>query len=75
VRTTLPRPEYPRPQLRRGRWANLNGTWSFAFDDNDSGRVRGWQHLRTLGPRSILVPFCPQSSLSGVGDPSFHDVV
>ena len=83
MRTTLPRPEYPRPQLRRGRWHSLNGTWSFAYDDNDRGRARGWQHLRAHdldsggGPLThrIVVPFCPQSPLSGIGDASFHDVV
>jgi hypothetical protein len=29
----MPRPEYPRPQLRRQDWTNLNGEWSFAFDE------------------------------------------
>jgi len=27
------RQEYPRPQLRRSEWKNLNGIWNFAFDD------------------------------------------
>jgi beta-galactosidase/beta-glucuronidase len=83
VSASPPRPEYPRPQLRRDRWSNLNGAWSFAFDDNDHGRARGWQHLRApdledeAGPliSQIVVPFCPQAPLSGIGDPSFHDVV
>src|SRR5438094_1336535 len=30
-----PRSEYPRPRLRRRDWANLNGTWQFAFDAPD----------------------------------------
>jgi beta-galactosidase/beta-glucuronidase len=83
VSANLPRPEYPRPQLRRRRWCNLNGTWRFAFDDNDRGWARGWQDPRAPGPDNregplggeIIVPFCPQSPLSGIGDPSFHDVV
>ena len=38
------RPEYARPRLRRERWTNLNGTWRFAFDDDDRGlRERWWQ--------------------------------
>src|SRR2546428_10213107 len=28
---SLPRPEYPRPTLRRGQWINLNCAWEFAF--------------------------------------------
>jgi beta-galactosidase/beta-glucuronidase len=83
VSASPPRPEYPRPQLGRDRWCNLNGTWRFAFDDNDSGRARGWHHPRAPGPDNgegpltgqIVVPFCPQSPLSGIGDPSFHDIV
>src|SRR5439155_6906850 len=65
----------PRPQLRRERWANLNGVWRFAFDDAGRGLDGGWPD--TLAPldREIVVPFCPQSQLSGIGDPSFHDVV
>jgi beta-galactosidase/beta-glucuronidase len=70
-----PRPEYPRPQLRRERWANLNGTWRFAFDDDDRGLGAGWPGTLEPLDREILVPFCPQSRLSGIGDPSFHDVV
>ena len=28
----LPRSEYPRPQMMRGDWVNLNGIWTFTFD-------------------------------------------
>ena len=77
-----PRAEYPRPQLRRDRWTNLNGSWAFAFDDEDAGLSKCWQNvtaedLRSGSPfdRSITVPFCYQSELSGIGDTSFHDVV
>jgi beta-galactosidase/beta-glucuronidase len=78
-----PRPEYPRPQLRRERWETLNGVWRFAFDDADVGRSERWHETLAVnlaageGPltRPILVPFCPQSQLSGIGDPAFHDVV
>ncbi|HSK99700.1 MAG TPA: glycoside hydrolase family 2 TIM barrel-domain containing protein [Rubrobacteraceae bacterium] len=77
-----PRPEYPRPQFRRSRWINLNGEWVFAFDDADEGLRDGWQNvpaadLRNGSPfdRTITVPFCYQSKLSGIGDSAFHDVV
>ena len=79
----LPRPEYPRPQLRRPEWTNLNGEWAFAFDDEDAGLAHGWHNVSVdhlysdASPfdRRITVPFCYQSRLSGIGDPSFHDVV
>jgi beta-galactosidase/beta-glucuronidase len=69
-----PRREYPRPQLRRERWLNLNGPWRFAFDDEDRGREAGWAGSSAALDREILVPFCPQAPLSGIGDRSFHDV-
>jgi beta-galactosidase/beta-glucuronidase len=69
-----PRREYPRPQLRRERWANLNGVWRFAFDDDDRGVEAGWAGSVAQLDREILVPFCPQAPLSGIGDASFHDV-
>jgi len=79
----LPRPKYPRPQLRRERWINLNGDWSFAFDDADEGLAAGWQNVPAEYPgghgppfdRRITVPFCYQSELSGIGETAFHDVV
>lgn len=79
----MPRPEYPRPQLRRERWLNLNGTWRFAIDHDDVGKAAGWNNSSSTeldlgnGPigDSILVPFCPEARLSGVGDAGYHDVV
>jgi len=79
----IPRPEYPRPQFRRKDWTNLNGEWRFAFDDSDAGLANDWQSvtpedLRSDGSpfdRDIVVPFCYQSKLSGIGETAFHDVV
>lgn len=79
----LPRPEYPRPQFRRQQWINLNGEWRFAFDDNNVGLAKDWPYITAeelqsgSSPfdRTIVVPYCYQSRLSGIGDPSFHDVV
>lgn len=70
----LPRPEYPRPQLVRDEWLNLNGEWEFEFDDVDEGLRAGWYDGRELG-RRITVPFCYQSELSGINDKSVHDIV
>ncbi|MDQ3377196.1 MAG: glycoside hydrolase family 2, partial [Actinomycetota bacterium] len=79
--STVPRPEYPRPQFRREAWTNLNGGWRFAFDDGDVGLAEGWQNVTAAGLEgssfdlSITVPFCYQSNLSGIGETAFHDVV
>ncbi|MFF2514547.1 PA14 domain-containing protein [Streptomyces sp. NPDC058086] len=54
-------PEYPRPQLTRDAWRNLNGRWQFA------AAIAGEQPPvgRTLGEH-ILVPYPAESQLSGV---------
>lgn len=80
---SLPRPEHPRPQFRRSDWANLNGQWSFAFDDADEGRRDSWEQAsahdlcsdRSPFQRRITVPYCYQAALSGIGDRALHDVV
>lgn len=67
--STIPRPEYPRPQFRRANetWLNLNGPWQFEMDPGTSGEARG---LHQAGPeafsRAIIVPFAMESALSGV---------
>ena len=67
----IPRPEYPRPQLVRPLWLSLNGIWGFEFDPGLSGIERGLPGAELLAGE-ILVPFCPESSLSGIGDRDFH---
>jgi beta-galactosidase/beta-glucuronidase len=70
---SAPRPEYPRPQWYRPAWISLNGTWEFEIDKSDSGRERGLLQ-RPLADR-ILVPFAPESRLSGVGEEDFIEAV
>ncbi len=60
-----PLPEYPRPQLVRKRWLNLNGVWQFAFAKADEAVPVG-KELE----KSILVPFPVESALSGVMKPA-----
>ena len=67
----IPRPEYPRPQFVRDAWCNLNGTWQFEIDQGKSGAVRGLCREGAELSGSITVPFCPESSLSGVGYKDF----
>ncbi len=52
-------PEYPRPQLVRDSYLNLNGIWRYAIRDSAATPVR-WDG-------DILVPFSPEAPLSGVG--------
>ena len=54
-------PEYPRPQLARTDWQNLNGVWEFAGAPNLTPRPSA-----TRWPRAILVPFPVESALSGI---------
>ena len=53
-------PEYPRPQMRRSSFINLNGEWDYAFTAAGEKQPEKWQG-------KILVPFSPESELSGVG--------
>ncbi len=55
-----PLPEYPRPQLRRQRWENLNGLWDYAITEVAADAMPASQGR-------ILVPFPIESALSGVG--------
>ncbi len=52
-------PEYPRPQMVRPLWSNLNGLWDFALAE------KGGAEPLHYGER-ILVPFAVESSLSGI---------
>ena len=72
--TGIPRAEYPRPQFVRDQWMNLNGTWEFEMDPGSSGEARGLVEQEHLAGK-ILVPFCPESRLSGVGHTDFIDCV
>jgi beta-galactosidase/beta-glucuronidase len=70
----IPRPEYPRPQCVRAPWLNLNGAWAFEFDPGCSGVARGLPAAEGL-QAEIVVPYCPESALSGIGDIDFHAAV
>jgi len=57
-----PLPEYPRPQLQRAEWKNLNGLWEYSVTTNDAARPDKMDGR-------ILVPFPIESALSGVQKP------
>jgi beta-galactosidase/beta-glucuronidase len=51
--------EYPRPQMERPEWRNLNGLWQYSIRSANEAKPTGWDG-------EILVPFCIESALSGV---------
>ena len=54
-----PLPEYPRPQMVRSDWKNLNGLWEYAITAKSEKMPQAFQGR-------ILVPFAVESALSGV---------
>lgn len=52
--------EYPRPQMVREQWQNLNGLWEYAVTSNRAASPEEWQE-------NILVPFAIETPLSGIG--------
>lgn len=67
----IPRNEHPKPQFMRDGWENLNGEWQFENDCGNSGEARGLFLPDAVYSQKITVPFCPQSSLSGIGNTDF----
>ena len=68
------RPEYPRPQMVRPSWKNLNGEWEMLFDFGKSGHERElflYDRIKNESLKKINVPFCPESRLSGIGYTDF----
>lgn len=57
-----PLPEYPRPQMTRDAWENLNGQWQFAAAEADDPIPTGSVEL----DETITVPYAIESELSGI---------
>jgi hypothetical protein len=62
VSTVAPLPEYPRPQLQRSQWENLNGRWQY-----EQGQAGQTPPVGQNLAQTILVPFPVESPLSGIG--------
>lgn len=67
---SVPRAEYPRPQFEREAWLNLNGEWTYELDLVMTGHERGLMGSNGFDGK-IIVPFAPESELSGVGHKDF----
>lgn len=59
VNPLAPLPEYPRPQMVRSEWKNLNGLWDYSITQVSAAKPASFQG-------KILVPFAVESALSGV---------
>ena len=70
----MPRAEYPRPQFERAEWMNLNGEWSFTLDLANTGHERDFSNSKGFDGK-IIVPFAPESKLSGVAHTEFINAV
>ncbi|MGZ8380477.1 MAG: glycoside hydrolase family 2 protein [Nitrospira sp.] len=58
---------YPRPQLRREHWVNLNGPWEFTLDP-----FSVWQNPQDVPWRDVIeVPFAPETERSGINEREF----
>ena len=70
----IPRSEYPNPQFQRKNWSCLNGIWEFEIDKSNSGVARKLYEAESF-EKSIVVPFCPESELSGINEKDFLNSV
>ena len=76
------RQEYPNPQFERKNWQNLNGEWDFGFKKSERGFSFSTDENRAIDvhknskyPYKINVPFCMESTLSGIGYTDFVNMV
>lgn len=67
--------EHPKPQFMREGYISLNGQWQFEVDNGCSGEARGLHNPHVALKESIIVPFCPESKLSGIENRDFMNGV
>ena len=67
----IPRPEHPRPDFFRNQWLNLNGQWDFEIDTSNTGIDKKFYLLEKKFREKIVVPYPPESKLSGIENTDF----
>ena len=67
--------DYPRPQMVRRQWENLNGAWDFAFDDAKEGEAAKWFAAFPADTLRITVPFTYETASGGIGQTAHHETV
>lgn len=70
----ISRQEHPRPDAVREDWINLNGEWDFEIDNECAGIEGHFENRDSLNCK-IIIPFCPESRLSGVENTDFMNAV
>jgi Beta-galactosidase/beta-glucuronidase len=67
LKAVIPLPEYPRPQMERSEWLNLNGKWDYMGGKDKADPVSAVTPPKfPANPEKILVPFVPEAELSGI---------
>ena len=67
--------DYPRPQMVRSSWENLNGSWDFLFDDENAGEKGCWFKAFPSEQLTICVPFSYEKKMRGIGETQHHENV
>ncbi|RYE30448.1 MAG: glycoside hydrolase family 2 [Sphingobacteriaceae bacterium] len=68
IASKIPFPAYPRPQLVRKDWISLNGKWDYIGGKQAANALNPGTPISFEGKTDqILVPYCPESVLSGIG--------
>src|SRR4051812_38456749 len=66
MKASVPFPEYPRPQMERTEWMNLNGKWDYIGGKDASDVTATQPPSFSSATEKITVPYPPEAYLSGI---------